>query len=58
MEKKYTNIELKDAVDRFWDHYHELRREGVTEYASTSIAFDEFKEKLGWGYHEYEVPKD
>ena len=52
MEKKYTNEELEDAVCDFWSRFSALRADGESGYVATSIAFDEFKEKLGWRYDE------
>jgi len=48
MKKKYTNAELEDAVEEFWDTYCNLKADGMKGYGATSVAFDAFKEKLGW----------
>ena len=52
MKKKYTNAELEDAVDKFWETFSDALANGMTEYGATSIAFDDFKEKLGWKWGE------
>ena len=51
MEKKYTNLELEEAVNSFWDKFTDLYdMDKESAWAAISVAFDEFKEKLGWRY--------
>lgn len=52
MEKKYTTDELSEAVDKFWEERAIYLNDGMSEYAATSIAYDDFIEKLGWEFQE------